>query len=591
MVNTKIIRKRFRDSLPVTAAVLIALFPLAGGLGSVIPEYPFIALLAAINLFLLCSPFSPKAVTWPDLLFAAWVLWGITKVSFGGTPADPLYLSSSLYLIILYPCLRCGSAGSADTLLKALVWSGILQALIAVLQLMRLSESNHSFFNITGSFGNPGPLAGYLVPLFFLSLYLARSPSARWKIIYYAATLLIASIVIAAFSRAAWAAAAVAGLFLFKENIAAYLKSTPKWVAAGMSALVVAICLAGAAWMWQLKKESATGRLLVWEITWKQAKKSILTGYGVNSFTPNYLYWQAEYLSEHKTDPERLLRADNTEYAFCEPLKILTERGVIGLTLATGFCLAVLLPFFRRSEKKEDKPRARYLASALLSLCVFGCFSYPDSVPPLRLLFVTLCALLISSYSYTPAFKPCKTILLKTGLVICLMIRSGSDLNTLKSYLEARPEILHLISGGSHAESVKTESLHNRLKNNPAWTLFYGGLLYLREDYRNALPVLLQAAALQPSSFLFGDIAECYFQTGDFKNAEHWFKLGTAATPAYITPHYRLFSFYKQTGRLPEATRVARYIIRTDFKVCNSITLAARKQADEYLKNTEQTNP
>src|SRR5690606_26336819 len=52
----------------------------------------------------------------------------------------------------------------------SIILSGILQAIYGNLQLLGYFSSNNQYFNITGSFFNPGPYAGFLVSVWVIAL-------------------------------------------------------------------------------------------------------------------------------------------------------------------------------------------------------------------------------------------------------------------------------------------------------------------------------------------------------------------------------------------------------------------------------------
>lgn len=80
-------------------------------------------------------------------------------------------------LIIFYILLRTLHVKYHKFLIYSILISGIIQAIYGNLQLWGVYPSNHHLFNITGSFFNPGPYAGYLSMIFpiALGLYLRNA--------------------------------------------------------------------------------------------------------------------------------------------------------------------------------------------------------------------------------------------------------------------------------------------------------------------------------------------------------------------------------------------------------------------------------
>ena len=67
-----------------------------------------------------------------------------------------------LSLTFFYVIVRQLAHPYIKLLLYAVLISGSVQAIYGNLQLFDVFASNHSIFNITGGFFNPGPYSGYL---------------------------------------------------------------------------------------------------------------------------------------------------------------------------------------------------------------------------------------------------------------------------------------------------------------------------------------------------------------------------------------------------------------------------------------------
>ena len=173
-----------------------------------------------------------------------------------------------------------------------LVLWGIAEAVYGGLQLYGLAESNHSLYNITGSFRNPGPYAGFLAVILPVALYLALNCRTRsrclrqgtvalcWVYLFLCATLLPATL-----SRAAWIAACVGcGIVLcaryrLRARCILYFRRHRRRAWAWLSAACLLLALAGVG-AYYLKKDSADGRLLMWKVTARVIADAPYTGTG-----------------------------------------------------------------------------------------------------------------------------------------------------------------------------------------------------------------------------------------------------------------------------------------------------------------------
>lgn len=103
---------------------------------------------------------------------------------------------------------------SVEKISWVLLSTGIIQSVWGILQLYGFCESNHSKFDITGSFFNPGPYSGYIAIMVPVSLYLFLSTKCmkRYVALFFLAVLLC--ILPAGMSRSAWIGAIVSSVIV-----------------------------------------------------------------------------------------------------------------------------------------------------------------------------------------------------------------------------------------------------------------------------------------------------------------------------------------------------------------------------------------
>lgn len=129
-------------------------------------------------------------------------------------PLDFSMLWKGAVLAIIY--ILTLSIPKRNTIIPFLVilW-GLLESGVAILQKMHWLESNHHAFDVTGTFGNPGPLGGLTAVSFTLTLagiYKAVNLNQHIliKITYAMVGLTIAAGLTLSESRAAWLGVIVA---------------------------------------------------------------------------------------------------------------------------------------------------------------------------------------------------------------------------------------------------------------------------------------------------------------------------------------------------------------------------------------------
>ena len=109
---------------------------------------------------------------------------------------------------------------------------------------------------------------------------------------------------------------------------------------AGLVALIL-----GCYWM---KKDSADGRLLIWQSCINMVKDSPWMGHGLGSFEAHYMDYQAEYFRIYGQQNRYAMLADNVKHPFNEYMGILLNFGIIGLFNRNIFAilLSIYLSFY-----------------------------------------------------------------------------------------------------------------------------------------------------------------------------------------------------------------------------------------------------
>ena len=331
---------------------------------------------------------------------------GVVFVSSRGVPPDFLAgqwawlgragMAAGLVLVVLIL--------ADDEKLKRLpgfaVWTlivlGGVEAVLGLLQVFGLRESNHALFTLTGSFYNPGPYSGYLA----LVLPLAVNELIRYSLLkglpFYTAltvTLLIICVLPAGMSRAAWLAAGVSVVFLLDRWLGLHRLFVPKgWRARLVAAVCLIVIAASAAGMYLMKKDSADGRLLVWKISLSEAMKHPVGWIDGRTFSAVYGEAQEEYFSRNGYTDEEERVAEVPDFAFNEYIQAFMMTGIWGLAallLVLGGSLALC-----RREKTFG------VSGALLSVGIFAFFSYPFHIPAIVAAFVLLVIVALTDYFY-----------------------------------------------------------------------------------------------------------------------------------------------------------------------------------------------
>jgi len=485
-------------------------------------------------------------------------------------------------LLLLYVLVRNFSPKSRQTLLLFVVVSGVLQAAVGLSQLWGMIPPKHPVFELTGCFLNPGPLGGYLAVCIIVAVCLCIEEAKRRGIVFWwlsVAVLLMGYVCFRSDSRAAWLSVGVALLWVVMRMFTRQsILLTPRhrfcprrvYVSVCMGVLV----LLSAVLLYGYRRDSAHARMFIWKVSTTMIAESPLLGNGAGSYPSGYMLAQRDYI-EHHPNSSYGVSADNNFVAYNEFIHVLCDQGVLGLVLLLAVFLSALGS--ASADGREDIPAK----CALVALLVFCCFSYPASVLPLKMFFPLYLGMLPGRelWKRTLRVKPLGSILsvLLFGLLICCVMQYGRfhrAYSTLRGMLEGEPEAI-------------TQGIEDfpRFRYDTEYVLNHAQILFMHHYYPQSLNPLREAAALCPSSTVYCRLGEALHRTGHYAEAERVYKQAALMTPGFITPPYRLFRLYMETGDTTKADSMAVLIQNKTLKVENARTMRLRTEVHD-LKST-----
>lgn len=228
---------------------------------------------------------------------------------------------------------------------KILLWGIysvlVIQAFYGICQFVGWLPSHHSKFAITGSFDNPAGFAALLSIGFPIGLFLLIKSKNRIRYLVVAGLMVIATSVFFSGSRAGMLALFVSSLvfILLQTNTIAKIKQFRYYKL--FAVLSASIIIVAASLFYQQKKDSANGRLLIWQVSGTMIKDKPLFGHGYGAFKAKYMDYQANYFKNNPESRYKLL-ADNVKHPFNEFIKIAVEFGLLGLTVFLSVILFVI---------------------------------------------------------------------------------------------------------------------------------------------------------------------------------------------------------------------------------------------------------
>jgi O-antigen polymerase len=339
---------------------------------------------------------------------------------------------------------------------------------------------------------------------------------------------LIALVLPPTHSRAAWLSVTVATVIILliryniKNRLQKLLNTRPKQIVFVLFAIL--IVSGSISSLYYFKKNSADGRLLIWKSTAQMIVEKPVWGFGFGKYEANYMDYQGKYFNG-KEDSEEAYLADEINYAYNTVLKLTAELGILGL-IVIG---AIFYFIFREKHKNNGSVDKAFTLSAkmgLLGILVFSMFSYPEHILSIKIIFITLLAIIsnqsksqfpkvmvteqfdkltmspievlglntpIHQYTNTPRATKFQ-VTIKTALLILIISTIYFSYPVNKNFQYAHKTWIGAnwaYKTGAYEECLADyEKAFPVLKNNGQFLLNYGKALSMAEKHNEAVKIL-----------------------------------------------------------------------------------------------------
>ncbi len=497
----------------------------------------------------------------------------------------PLCLSVLLYFLLRGILSSKANTRTVQILIFAFLIAGILQAVIALLQLYSLLPSLNPFFKMTGTFGNPDALAGYLTCItpFALGIYLFTENSSLKKT---SAIFLVLAILIipATMIRNSWIAISLGSLYLlyykYHDSIGNFLSTAfKKWTAITATIILCGLLAYG---LYQLRPDSVHGRFLIWKITSRIISDHPFFGIGFDRYGIEYGNYQADYFNSHPHNEYEIFLAGNVNHAHNEYLEILSEFGIIGLLL-----FGTLLFFLLKTKNSAETPLLLPAKASLLAILFFMMGSFPLHILPTLINFIFLAALISNARQPVLTLK-IPQFLYKTMAVLLLATGLFLFSHTLKTYhlhkLWHQAVQLSLQQRYDEAKALFVQ-LYPRLKSNGQFLLNYGGTLSLKGDHPQAIEILHQARLRYTDPNIYISLGNSYAALGKTNEAEKNYWHAYYIIPNRLYPLYLLTKLYIENNLLEQACKIGYRVICFNEKVPSPAIVEMKMEISELLKS------
>ena len=426
--------------------------------------------------------------------------------------------------------------------------------------LINQTNNFNAIRHIHGTFFNSGLLAGFGSLAIISLVNLLCSNLKRKKFRYLKLILCIIGLIIQIYiilrlnSRAALVASGSGMIVVF------YLLFRPKL---RILSVAIPILVLFGSYLYQLRPESADGRLLVWLSSVEMVKDSPILGFGTGAFRQNYMNYQAQYLAITSYDSFNNLASD-TNLAFNELLKILVEQGIVGGILFIGLLASVL-----GIKSVEFKREVISLKALLCTMLVFGMFSYPSESILFQTMFFFIVAQLAGLADTQRAVvvkinKRATTALCVLAVIVYIPI--GISIFTYMKSCKKFDEII-LCDAVDRQTAVRLQELYPQLSTTNEYLSYYGQVLNRLKEYKHAELVLEQQGRCFPSSGQRIDLGIALHGQGRYHEADEKWIEASKMVPVLIKPHYLLAKSYFLQGKKQLGYQQAKIVLTKNPKV------------------------
>ena len=513
-----------------------------------------------------------------------------------------VYLCVTLLSVIsLSYCLRAGLL-TQERIYSGLLVIGVIHVFCVFAQRMWFMEPESSMYPVTGACDNPNVTAMYLAGC--VPLIVQRLRCSDRKVAYVVFLVLALLAVVLLRCRTAYIGLAVeaAVFFLFsskdsrikgfsllknsEENNPKIPKSLDKTKSSGKVFLAVVALLVvsvAAVRMYQMKRDSADGRLLVWKVSASMiAEHPMGCGYGL--FPKHYNLQQAEYFhEEHGTETERR-NASFIYMAYNDFLEHGVEGGVIGMLFLMGFYVLII------KDSPLPSKGGRCLSAVLYAFAVMSLVNFV--VAGIQTWLLVVCCAAVVAAGSSRADEPEEAVgghslllqrLVSVALVVfVLMLSVITGRMTYAQYRLGRIEE-RMSAGEAVSGSVFADLEKNIYSSEAFWRLRAANAMK-RHEYSAAVTHLDKAATFTTTPDIYYKKYECCIMTGQESRGIAGIDEICNTQPSLLKPRMILMRYHDRHGDTAVALRYAMDIKDTEPRIDNEEARRIKRIAEKFVR-------
>ena len=480
------------------------------------------------------------------------------------------YILTSLTLLLSLSFALHNDYISQRQIENGLLFMTVLQIACMILQLVGIKESNNPNFTCTGFGTNPNTVC----ILFAVLIPTMATRFSHSRHIYAWLLVLLASVI---FVLSMGCRTAIIGFLtivlirmLHSNRIQKWIKKKPSRIY--LCAFTILACIIFlSTTLYQFKKESADGRMLIWRISTDMITEKPL-GWGVGMFEKNYNLCQGLFFkNSHGTEKERYL-ADIVRMAYNDYLEQGVETGIMGMLFIIVFYTSIIISLRKQQNKKELSVVCAFAVMSLVNfiysaiqpwhvLIAFGAFAFHKSKHShgiatnitMSAICITACCIMIPQYYYSTTAQ--------------------LELKSIQTQYNCKPPI-NIVKG-----------LEKHIDSSGEYYMFLADVYKQNQDYESAICALEKAAEYTSDTRIFFEMFNCYDKLGKTDKGICYIQTISNILPQNMTSRNILLRWYDSIGKYDEALKIANEMVETKLKVQNPTALQYQKGAQYYINN------
>lgn len=526
-------------------------------------EYVFIFLTFLLGGILLLNNRQPVRIDWLTIIVLLFILYLIlVSALISHAILEILSLLAFLFLFFFFKYNRLCN----KTINSIIIMLCVLQAGLGLLQYFHLVRPV-SNFSIVGSYDNPAGFAACLAVGFPLGFSLAKE-SRFYKVFSVFVAIIIVGTIILSESRAGVVSIITVSIIFLISQFPKLFKRFKKYL---LPSLILVGAIAFVSLIY-LKKDSASGRLLIWQVTWKMIKDNPIVGGGSGAFLANYMEYQAGFFIQNPESKYALL-ADNVLHPFNEYLLLAVEYGIIGVALLIIGIILLL---------KSTKISSPYML-CLVALGIFSLFSYPLKYPFIWIITAYCLAQVSKNNSPVLLIDFLNKIWVKILIIMTLIAGSFLLVRDMKFEYNWNKTAKSSLLGKTKKMLPQYEKLYQSWNGNHLFLYNYGAELNHIGEYEQSLIIFEECIQYWNDYDIQMLIADNYLKLEKWNDAESHYQLALNMCPNRFVPLAKLHEIYMQQGRIGDALNIAYKIVEKEIKIPSSTIASIKSKMKKYI--------